>query len=145
MEILDDLAIFNELQYQSIKESLKELNDDWKKVVKLKKIVEEAKKNNLLEEDDKVEEYLNDFYDKTENTITELNTKSDKIDEKFKEIAKFYVEDDKMTIDELIAIFRQFYRDLNENNEKYKALKKKTRRRKKEKYKKIYNINYLLN
>ena len=123
MEILDDLAIFNELQYQSIKESLKELNDDWKKVVKLKKIVEEAKKNNLLEEDDKVEEYLNDFYDKTENTITELNTKSDKIDEKFKEIAKFYVEDDKMTIDELIAIFRQFYRDLNENKEKYKSLK----------------------
>lgn len=131
MEILDDLAIFNELQYQSIKESLKELNDDWKKVVKLKKIVEEAKKNNLLEEDDKVEEYLNDFYDKTEKTITELNTKSDKIDEKFKEIAKFYVEDDKMTIDELIAIFRQFYRDLNENNEKYKALKKKQEEEKK--------------
>lgn len=66
---------------------------------------------------------MNDFYDKTENTITELNTKSDKIDEKFKEIAKFYVEDDKMTIDELIAIFRQFYRDLNENKEKYKSLK----------------------
>ena len=125
MEILDDLTIFYELQYQSIKESLKELNDDWKKVVKLKKIVEDAKKNNLLEEDDKVEEYLNDFYDKAEKTITELNTKSDKIDEKFKEIVKFYAEDDKMIIDELISIFRQFYRDLNENNEKYKALKKK--------------------
>ena len=111
MEILDDLTIFNELQYQSIKESLKELNDDWKKVVKLKKIVEDAKKNNLLEEDDKVEEYLNDFYDKAEKTITELNTKSDKIDEKFKEIVKFYAEDDKMTLDELIAIFRQFYRE----------------------------------
>ena len=131
MEILDDLTIFYELQYQSIKESLKELNDDWKKVVKLKKIVEDAKKNNLLEEDDKVEEYLNDFYDKAEKTISELNTKSDKIDEKFKEIVKFYAEDDKMTIDELIAIFRQFYRDLNENNEKYKAFKKKQEEEKK--------------
>ena len=131
MEILDDLTIFNELQYQSIKESLKELNDDWKKVVKLKKIVEDAKKNNLLEEDDKVEEYLNDFYDKAEKTITELNTKSDKIDEKFKEIVKFYAEDDKMTLDELIAIFRQFYRDLKENNEKYKDLKRKQEEEKK--------------
>ena len=131
MEILDDLTIFNELQYQSIKESLKELNDDWKKVVKLKKIVEDAKKNNLLEEDDKVEEYLNDFYDKAEKTITELNTKSDKIDEKFKEIVKFYAEDDKMTIDDLIVIFRQFYNDLKENNEKYKALKKKQEEEKK--------------
>ena len=131
MEILDDLTIFYELQYQSIKESLKELNDDWKKVVKLKKIVEDAKKNNLLEEDDKVEEYLNDFYDKAEKTITELNTKSDKIDEKFKEIVKFYAEDDKMTIDDLIVIFRQFYNDLKENNEKYKALKKKQEEEKK--------------
>ena len=131
MEILDDLTIFNELQYQSIKESLKELNDDWKKVVKLKKIVEDAKKNNLLEEDDKVEEYLNDFYDKAEKTITKLNTKSDKIDEKFKEIVKFYAEDDKMTLDELIAIFRQFYRDLKENNEKYKDLKRKQEEEKK--------------
>ena len=131
MEILDDLTIFYELQYQSIKESLKELNDDWKKVVKLKKIVEDAKKNNLLEEDDKVEEYLNDFYDKAEKTINELNSKSDKIDEKFKEIVKFYAEDDKMTIDELIAIFRQFYNDLKENNEKYKALKKKQEEEKK--------------
>ena len=131
IEILDDLTIFNELQYQSIKESLKELNDDWKKIVKLKKIVEDAKKNNLLEEDDKVEEYLNDFYDKAEKTITELNTKSDKIDEKFKEIVKFYAEDDKMTMDDLIAIFRQFYRDLKENDEKYKALKKKQEEEKK--------------
>ena len=131
MEILDDLTIFNELQYQSIKESLKELNDDWKKVVKLKKIVEDAKKNNLLEEDDKVEEYLNDFYDKAEKTINELNSKSDKIDEKFKEIVKFYAEDDKMTMDDLIAIFRQFYRDLKENDEKYKALKKKQEEEKK--------------
>ena len=136
MEILDDLTIFNELQYQSIKESLKELNDDWKKVVKLKKIVEDAKKNNLLEEDDKVEEYLNDFYDKAEKTITELNTKSDKIDEKFKEIVKFYAEDDKMTLDELIAIFRQFYRDLKENNEKYKDLKRKQEEEKKKNTKK---------
>ena len=131
IEILDDLTIFNELQYQSIKESLKELNDDWKKVVKLKKIVEDAKKNNLLEEDDKVEEYLNDFYDKAEKTINELNSKSDKIDEKFKEIVKFYAEDDKMTMDDLIAIFRQFYRDLKENDEKYKALKKKQEEEKK--------------
>ena len=131
MEILDDLTIFYELQYQSIKESLKELNDDWKKVVKLKKIVEDAKKNNLLEEDDKVEEYLNDFYDKAEKTINELNSKSDKIDEKFKEIVKFYAEDDKMTIDDLIVIFRQFYNDLKENNEKYKALKKKQEEEKK--------------
>ena len=141
MEILDDLTIFNELQYQSIKESLKELNDDWKKVVKLKKIVEDAKKNNLLEEDDKVEEYLNDFYDKAEKTITELNTKSDKIDEKFKEIVKFYAEDDKMTIDELIAIFRQFYNDLKENNEKYKALKKKQEEEKKKNTRKSVLLN----
>ena len=141
MEILDDLTIFNELQYQSIKESLKELNDDWKKVVKLKKIVEDAKKNNLLEEDDKVEEYLNDFYDKAEKTITELNTKSDKIDEKFKEIVKFYAEDDKMTLDELIAIFRQFYRDLKENNEKYKDLKRKQEEEKKKNTKRSVLLN----
>ena len=141
MEILDDLTIFNELQYQSIKESLKELNDDWKKVVKLKKIVEDAKKNNLLEEDDKVEEYLNDFYDKAEKTITELNTKSDKIDEKFKEIVKFYAEDDKMTMDDLIAIFRQFYRDLKENNEKYKDLKRKQEEEKKKNTKRSVLLN----
>ena len=141
MEILDDLTIFYELQYQSIKESLKELNDDWKKVVKLKKIVEDAKKNNLLEEDDKVEEYLNDFYDKAEKTINELNSKSDKIDEKFKEIVKFYAEDDKMTIDELIAIFRQFYNDLKENNEKYKALKKKQEEEKKKNTRKSVLLN----
>ena len=141
MEILDDLTIFYELQYQSIKESLKELNDDWKKVVKLKKIVEDAKKNNLLEEDDKVEEYLNDFYDKAEKTITELNTKSDKIDEKFKEIVKFYAEDDKMTLDELIAIFRQFYRDLKENNEKYKDLKRKQEEEKKKNTKRSVLLN----
>jgi hypothetical protein len=141
MEILDDLTIFYELQYQSIKESLKELNDDWKKVVKLKKIVEDAKKNNLLEEDDKVEEYLNDFYDKAEKTITELNTKSDKIDEKFKEIVKFYAEDDKMTLDELIAIFRQFYRYLKENNEKYKDLKRKQEEEKKKNTRKSVLLN----
>ena len=41
---------------------------------------------------------------------------TDKIDEKFKEIVKFYAEDDKMTIDDLIVIFRQFYNDLKEQN-----------------------------
>ena len=74
---------------------------------------------------------MNDFYDKAEKTINELNSKSDKIDEKFKEIVKFYAEDDKMTIDDLIVIFRQFYNDLKENNEKYKALKKKQEEEKK--------------
>ena len=74
---------------------------------------------------------MNDFYDKAEKTINELNSKSDKIDEKFKEIVKFYAEDDKMTMDDLIAIFRQFYRDLKENDEKYKALKKKQEEEKK--------------
>ena len=131
MEIINDLYIFNELQYQSIKESLKELNDDWKKVAKLKKIVEDAKKNNLLEETDNVEEFMNSFYDKAEKTISDLNKKSDEIDVKFKEIIKYYAEDDKMTLDELISIFRQFYRDLKENDEKYKNIKKKQEEEKK--------------
>ena len=84
---------------------------------------------------------MNDFYDKTEKTITELNTKSDKIDEKFKEIVKFYAEDDKMTLDELIAIFRQFYRDLKENNEKYKDLKRKQEEEKKKNTKRSVLLN----
>ena len=84
---------------------------------------------------------MNDFYDKAEKTINELNSKSDKIDEKFKEIVKFYAEDDKMTIDELIAIFRQFYNDLKENNEKYKALKKKQEEEKKKNTRKSVLLN----
>jgi len=141
MNILEDLMIFNELQYQSIKESLKELNDEWKEVVKLKQIVEDSKKNNLLGEEDGVEEFLNSFYNTAEKTITKLNEKSKNIEVKFKEIIKFFAEDEKMTIEELITVFRNFYRDLKESDEKYKAIKK----RKEEEKKKTTRRSVLLN
>jgi len=46
-----------------------------------------------------------------------------------------------MTIEELITVFRNFYRDLKESDEKYKAIKK----RKEEEKKKTTRRSVLLN
>ena len=109
-EVLKKLKKFDKMQYQSIVEGVKQMENRWKDVQALKKIITD-KKDELLEEDKSVS-FLNDFYKDAEEKIKEIKTKFEKIDKDYEGIAKFFGEKaDKFTLVQFVDTFRKFKND----------------------------------
>jgi len=118
-DVLKKLKKFDKMQYQSIVEGVKQMENRWKDVQALKKLITE-KKDELLEED-KSEAFLNDFYNDAEEKIKEIKEKLEKIDKDYIDVAKFYGESaDKFTLVQFVETFRKFKKDLFESEKKYR-------------------------
>ena len=128
-EVLKKLKKFDKMQYQSIVEGVKQMENRWKDVQNLKKIVTE-KKDELLEED-KSEAFLNDFYDDAEGKIKEIKEKLEQIDKEYVDVAKFYGENaDKFTMIQFVDTFRKFKKDLFESEKKYREKMERLKKKK---------------
>ena len=126
LDILKNLREFDKLQYQSIIESSKQLENRWKDVLALKKAL--AANKDLLLAEDESEKFLSSFYDDAQNKIKEIKEKVEKIDKDYEEVAKFYGENpQKFTMIQFVDTFRKFTKDLSDAFKKYqeKAKKKK--------------------
>ena len=126
LDILKNLREFDKLQYQSIIESSKQLENRWKDVLALKKAL--AANKDLLLAEDESEKFLSSFYDDAQNKIKEIKEKVEKIDKDYEEVAKFYGENpQKFTMINFVDTFRKFTKDLSDAFKKYqeKAAKKK--------------------
>ena len=129
-EVLKKLKKFDKMQYQSIVEGVKQMENRWKDVQALKKIITE-KKDELLEEDKSVS-FLNDFYKDAEEKIKEIKTKFEKIDKDYEGIAKFFGEKaDKFTLVQFVDTFRKFKKDLFESEKKYREKIERQNKKKK--------------
>ena len=129
-EVLKKLKKFDKMQYQSIVEGVKQMENRWKDVQALKKIITE-KKDELLEEDKSVS-FLNDFYKDAEEKIKEVKTKFEKIGKDYEDIAKFFGEKaDKFTLVQFVDTFRKFKNDLFESEKKYREKIERQNKKKK--------------
>lgn len=128
-EVLKKLKKFDKMQYQSIVEGVKQMENRWKDVQALKKIIGE-RKDELLEED-KSESFLNEFYDDAEKKIKEIKEKLEKIDKDYVDVAKFFGESaDKFTLVQFVDTFRKFKKDLFESEKKYREKMEKLNKKK---------------
>jgi hypothetical protein len=126
LDILKNLREFDKLQYQSIIESSKQLENRWKDVLALKKAL--AANKDLLLAEDESEKFLSSFYDDAQNKIKEIKEKVEKIDKDYEGVAKFYGDNpQKFTMINFVDTFRKFTKDLSDAFKKYqeKAAKKK--------------------
>ena len=124
--IVKDLKEFDKLQYQSIVESSKQMENRWKDVLALKKALAENK--DVLLDEDKSEKFMSSFYSDAEGKIKEIKESVEKIDKDYEDLAKFYGENpEKFTMVQFVDTFRKFTKDLSEAHTKYleKAKKKK--------------------
>ena len=128
-EVLKKLKKFDKMQYQSIVEGVKQMENRWKDVQALKKIITE-KKDELLEED-KSESFLRDFYNDAEEKIKEIKTKLEKIDKDYIDIAKYFGENaDKFNLVQFVDTFRKFKKYLFESEKKYREKMEKLKKKK---------------
>ena len=128
-DILKYLRKFDKLQYQSIVEGVKQMENRWKDVQSLKEIIVE-KKEDLLEED-KSESFLSSFYNDAEGKIKEIKEKLDKIDNDYLDIAKYFGETaEKFTLIQFIDTFRKFSKDLIEAEKNYREKLEKQKKKK---------------
>ena len=130
LDVLKKLKKFDKMQYQSIVEGVKQMENRWKDVQALKKIITE-KKDELLEED-KSEEFLKDFYNDAEKKIKEIKEKLEKIDKDYVDIAKYFAESaEKFTLIQFVDTFRKFKKELFEADKKYREKREKELKKKK--------------
>jgi hypothetical protein len=128
-EVLKKLKKFDKMQYQVIVEGVKQMENRWKDVQALKKIITE-KKDELLEED-KSESFLNDFYNDAEDKIKEIKEKLEQIDKDYVGVAKFFGENaEKFTLVQFVDTFRKFKKDLFESEKKYREKMEKLNKKK---------------
>ena len=128
LDILKNLREFDKLQYQSIIESSKQLENRWKDVLALKKAL--AANKDLLLAEDESEKFLSSFYDDAQNKIKEIKEKVEKIDKDYEEVAKFYGENpQKFTMIQFVDTFRKFTKELFESHNKY--VEKQNKKKKK--------------
>ena len=125
--ILKQLKEFDKLQYQSIVESSKQMENRWKDVLALKKALINNK-DALLPEDKSVN-FLDSFYKDAEDKIKEIKESVEKIDKDYEDVAKFYGENpSKFTMINFVDTFRKFTKTLYNAHVKYL---KKTKKKKK--------------
>ena len=126
LDIINDLKEFDKLQYQSIVESSKQMENRWKDVLALKKALADNK--DILLDEDKSDKFLDSFYNDAEGKIKEIKEKVEKIDKDYEDIAKFYGETAaKFNMIQFVDTFRKFTKELSEAHVKYieKTNKKK--------------------
>ena len=121
LQIIEKLEILDSLHYSSIQESAKAFATEFKSVEMLKKVISENK--DQLQEEDGSEKFLR-FFPDAEAKVKKISEMSAKIDEDFEAIKKFYGEDGKFTIDNLIDILEKFRRQLRAAAEKAQEKKK---------------------
>ena len=128
-EVLKKLKKFDKMQYQSIVEGVKQMENRWKDVQALKKLITE-KKDELLEED-KSEAFLNDFYNDAEEKIKEIKDKLEKIDKDYEDVVKYFGENsEKFPLTQLVDTFRKFHKDLFESEKKYREKQERLKKKK---------------
>lgn len=86
-EILEKLKKFDKIEYQSIVKEVKQIENRWKDVQHLKKIITENK--DMLLGFDENESFLNDFYNDAQEKIKEIKRILEKIDKDYEDIIKF--------------------------------------------------------
>lgn len=129
-EVLKKLKKFDKLQYQSIVEGQKQMENRWKDVQALKKIINENK-DQLLQED-KSESFLNGFYNDAEEKVKEIKTQVEKIDKDYIDVAKYYGENpDKFNLVQFVDTFRKFKKELFEAEKKYTEKMERAKKKKK--------------
>ena len=129
-EVLKKLKKFDKMQYQSIVEGVKQMEARWKDVQALKKLITE-KEDELLEED-KSNDFLDEFYSDAEKKIKEIKDGLEKIDKDYVDVAKYYGETpDKFTLIDFVDTFRRFKKDLFESEKRYREKLERMRKKKK--------------
>ena len=124
LKVIKQLKEFDKLQYQSIVESCKQMENRWKDVLALKKALADNK--DMLLDEDKSEKFLSQFYNDAEGKIKEIKEKVEKIDTDYLDLAKFYGENpQKFTMVQFVDTFRKFTKDLSEAHIKYLEKQKK--------------------
>ena len=128
LDVIKDLKEFDKLQYQSIVESSKQMENRWKDVLALKKAL--AANKDILLDEDKSDKFLDSFYNDAEGKIKEIKEKVEKIDKDYEDIAKFYGENPtKFTMIQFVDTFRKFTKELFESHIKY--VEKQNKKKKK--------------
>ena len=128
LDIIKDLKEFDKLQYQSIVESSKQMENRWKDVLALKKALADNK--DILLDEDKSDKFLDSFYDDAEGKIKEIKEKVEKIDKDYETLAKFYGENPaKFNMIQFVDTFRKFTKELFEAHKKY--IEKQNKKKKK--------------
>ena len=101
------------MNLQAINDSYKDLNNKFKSVKELNnhvcEIEQEAIKN---EEEDGTRQFLSTFFEEAQNQILEIEVKIKKIEEKFKDVLRFYGENTEMSIELFFETFTKFNKDL---------------------------------
>ena len=127
LKVIKQLKEFDKLQYQSIVESCKQMENRWKDVLALKKALADNK--DMLLDEDKSEKFLSQFYNDAEGKIKEIKEKVEKIDTDYLDLAKFYGENpQKFTMVQFVDTFRKFTKDLSEAHIKYLEKQKKKKK-----------------
>ena len=127
LDVIKDLKEFDKLQYQSIVESSKQMENRWKDVLALKKAL--AANKDILLDEDKSDKFLASFYDDAEGKIKEIKEKVEKIDKDYEGVAKFYGENPaKFTMIQFVDTFRKFTKELFESHNKYVEKQKKKKK-----------------
>ena len=129
------------MQKQTITESFKEINGKFKEVVDLKNTSE--KKAEELDPEDQTKEFLAEFFDHAQQTMTYIDQKIRAIDEKYAGLIKLFGEDVKTyPLDKFVLTFKKlynellvrilflFFRDVSKNIKKIKKRRKKKPKRK---------------
>ena len=130
LDVIKDLKEFDKLQYQSIVESSKQMENRWKDVLALKKAL--AANKDILLDEDKSDKFLASFYDDAEGKIKEIKEKVEKIDKDYESLAKFYGENPaKFNMIQFVDTFRKFTKELFESHNKYVEKQNKKKKNKK--------------
>ena len=128
-EVLKKLKKFDKMQYQSIVEGVKQMENRWKDVQALKKLVVSRKQELMAE--DKSEAFLNDFYNDAEEKIKEIKDKLEKIDKDYEDVVKYFGENsEKFPLTQLVDTFRKFHKDLFESEKKYREKQERLKKKK---------------
>lgn len=134
-KIMEQLNVFDTLQYIGLTEGVSMLEKKFIEVDKLKKKTEQ-KKAELLEADKSVE-FLAKHYDKANGYIKELNDKISNINKRFAETRNLYCEtikkddDPKTELPKFIGYFKKLKMDLKDAFAWYDDLLEKEKKKKK--------------
>ena len=106
------------MQYQSIVEDVKQMEARWKDVQVL------TDKENELSEEDKINDFLDEFYSDAEKKTQEIKDGLGKIDKDY--VARYYGETpDKSALIDFVETFSRFKKDLFESEKIWKEWRRK--------------------
>lgn len=106
ISFMNNLELFDKIQISKIKELFNSFKSDFKSVEILKKMIETDKDE--LDEEDKTEKFLKDFYDDAKHYIGLFENTLDSINTSYKNLSKVLGLDN-MDIEKFISIMRELH------------------------------------